>query len=107
MQDDIMKILFIDDEEGLLDEAKRHLENDLRSQGIEAQIIPVNTVDDGLSKLKNQFFHLVIVDLKFDGDSRGGNDIITQILDQKILPIIVYSGFISDLDSKFLEHNLI
>jgi CheY-like chemotaxis protein len=102
-----MSILFVDDDEDFLSSAQDDLRFSLEEHEIPIEISSSNTVDKGVRKLESGDFHLAIVDLKFTPSPRSGNEVIERILDTKILPIIVLSGFRNELKDEFSEHGLI
>jgi hypothetical protein len=102
-----MSILFVDDDENFLYPAQDDLRFSLEEQEIPVEIISSTTVDKGIRELESGDFHLAIVDLKFAPSPRSGNDIIEEVLDTKILPVIVLSGFRNELRDDFTEHGLI
>lgn len=102
-----MRILFIDDETDYLKVATDDLRDSLEECKISAEVIPVNNINGGIRELQTGDFHLAVVDLKFEPPDRSGNEIIETILDTKILPIIVLSGYRHELREEFKQHGLI
>ncbi len=101
-----LRILFVDDDSVLLKEFPPDLEGTLQEIGIEAEVVAEASVDSALKSLREQGYHLIIVDLRFP-EGPTGNDVLREILDRHVMPIIVYSGFQQDLDPRFQEHSFI
>ncbi len=104
---DSMRILFIDDEIDYLKVAADDLRDSLEERKLSAEVVTVDNVDGGIQELQSADFHLAVVDLKFESSDRNGNEIIETILNTKILPIIVLSGYRHELREEFAQHGLI
>ncbi len=104
---DSMRILFIDDESDYLKVAAEDLRDSLEERELSAEVVPVDNVEGGIRELQSADFHLAVVDLKFESSGRNGNEIIETILNTKILPIIVLSGYRHELRAEFAKHGLI
>src|SRR5687768_10387181 len=64
------------------------------------KIVPdiVESLEDALKALSEKSYDGAILDLKLSDGKTEGNEIIRAIVDIKRFPVIVYSGFIGDLD---------
>jgi len=104
---DSMRILFIDDEIDYLKVAADDLRDSLEERKLSAEVVTFANIDEGIRALQSGDFHLAVVDLKLEPPDRSGNEIIETILDTKILPIIVLSGYRHELREEFEQHGLI
>lgn len=107
MTTNLLRVIFIDDEQDFLNVAVPDLVDSLSENGIEAQVTAVTDLNEGIGKLGSEDFHLAIVDLKFGTVSGAGNQAILRILATKILPIIVLTAHPASLDAQYQEHGLI
>lgn len=107
MPRDTLNILFVDDDDAFRLSALEDLISSLGENGIQSRIEALTDISQGIQQLQSGNFHLAIVDLRFDSANRSGNEIIEVILAEKILPIIVLSGFSGDLREDFAQHGLI
>jgi ActR/RegA family two-component response regulator len=104
---DPIRILFIDDDREYLASAEEDLLEGLQELELPAKVITEGSVDGGIATLGSGRFHLAVVDLKFAPGEGSGNDIIGAVLDTKVLPIIVLSGFRHELKDEYAQHGLI
>lgn len=101
-----MRILFLDNEEDLLAVFPDDLSARLEEHGLKALVDSKANIADALETLREKRYHLAIVDLRFPG-TQSGNEVIAEILERHVMPVIVYSGFEEDLKPRFEEHALI
>ena len=97
-----MRILYADDR---ADEIIREdLSGQLKDNGIEPQIMVKKTIADAITAIISEEYDLALIDLRFENDTKDGNEIIRTILERDSLPIVVFSGFIGTLDDEFSSH---
>ena len=103
----MIDILLVDDEEAVRKEGAANLIAQLKENGVEAFVDAVGTLGDGLDHLEKRTFHVAVVDLRLKDATAGGNEVIRKVIDARILPIIVYTGFKDELSPEFRDHGLI
>ena len=102
-----INVLFIDDDEYVRETVPTRVQEMLDNEGIKIEITALASVEEAIKHLSDNITHLAIVDLKFSKERNTGNEIIQKILEARILPIIVFSGYNAELDEKYRDHGLI
>lgn len=101
-----LKVLLLDDDPTVLREGGDNLQEQLGEKGINCQLIRCDRLNEAIEELCKQRFHLAVIDLKL-ADENDGNVIIARIVDTQVVPIIVYTGYVEELDADFSDHGLI
>lgn len=107
MGSDKLEILIIDDDSDVRATAVVDLEVSLRELDIESKVRAVATLEEGVQILAENYLDLVVVDLRLDNGQSSGNQIIQQIIETRVVPMIVFSGFPQELDETYRDHKLI
>lgn len=82
-----MKILFVDDDQGLLDQAKYVLEK----ENDDFEVIPIQSSDEALEYLNNNSADIIISDYKMPG--MDGIDLLKKIREREDdIPFIIFTG---------------
>lgn len=102
-----MRILLVDDDRNYVTVTVPDLRDSLQERELSAEVVPAYSVDEGIEQLQQGNFHLAVIDLRFEGSTRNGNEIIKEILETQILPIIVLSGYRHELKDEYGQHGLI
>ena len=102
-----LSILLIDNEDLVRREAPPDLIGQLSDRGIVAIVETAADMNSGIQALQTREFHAVMVDLRLARGSKEGNEIIRQILMTRVLPIIVYTGYVEELEAEFAGHEFI
>jgi len=110
-QHNMVRVLLIDDDEGIRTTQQVNLAERLSDRGIMAEVDVAATLSEAREKLQSTPYDVAIVDLRFDqvgaASDEGGNDVIREITTTQVIPIIVYSGFPDDLLDKYRHEGLI
>lgn len=104
---DELKILLVDDKDIIRDTVPEDLEGRLDEEhGLPSSVEAVPTISEVKDCLKEQTYHLLIVDLRLEGEGNGV-ELIDEILESQVLPLFIYSGYTGDLPPEHRKHGFI
>lgn len=97
-----MKILYVDDEKGILEDTKMILE-DKEIDGQSIKIIVEPDFDTAISKLDSDDFDLIIVDVyrgpaNPDNSDKAGIEVLDKVKATRFVPVIFYTGLVSQVE---------
>jgi len=101
---DNLNLLIIEDDDTIVAQFKEILEQYNKNEETLVKIDDIikQNVEEGLKAIKENYFDGAVIDLKLStSDSKeSGNEIIREIKKTMRFPVIVYSGYLQDLDSE-------
>ena len=93
------RILHVDDDQEVLDEARQYLEGEEVSDWGHPEVVGISSFDEALNFLERERFDLVVLDVRLgsaqeevDIEDEAGFVALRQIRDRRFVPIVFWTG---------------
>lgn len=105
--DNDLEILLVDDDDEIRSTVPDDLEGRLEEDhGVSTRVEAVPTISEVKERLDAKTYHLLIIDLRLEGEGNGV-ELIDEILESQVLPLLIYSGYTGDLPTEHQGHGFI